>query len=176
MINADMFINNIGPFKYDMESETEAIEVPPSSSDNKPDPNWYQIDSNGHFHMFDAQGGTLPTLKYVIEEVDEEITRSEYQCAICNEVVEPSYIPDGSNVYRRFIPGPTHTRFIVHEYTGTINSSERVSFYTSDMFGIAVVSSIQLENHKVALNLTVLSLATRGTNSELPGLPTSRED
>lgn len=78
-----------------------------------PDPNWKQVDRNGHVHVwhFDAEGrASTPTLKFVrtgswFSEDGEEYPEGHRVCLLCEELVVPEV-----RVERRSVPGITRYR------------------------------------------------------------------
>ncbi|MFI6737428.1 hypothetical protein ACIBI9_31270 [Nonomuraea sp. NPDC050451] len=126
-----LFIDNKGPYAYEMRDETSHIEGY-SLSSPQPDPAWSHVDTQGHFHAFNLENGglALPTLIY-----------NEYgvpHCAICNEFVEPHFLAGG--ITHESIPGPKRVSITVPRYNRDVNHGDRVSFYTREMFGIAKVT------------------------------------
>ena len=78
-----------------------------------PDPDWKQVDRNGHTHVwqFDAEGrASTPTLKFVrtgswFSEDGEEYPEGYRACVLCEELVIPAV-----RVERRNVPGITRYR------------------------------------------------------------------
>lgn len=69
-----------------------------------PDPDWEHADSNGHLHAF-AEKGETPTLTRYSVNIPcdgscggvcegEGYDEWQWKCAICDEAVEPRFIPD----------------------------------------------------------------------------------
>lgn len=135
-----IYINGTGPYACEFTQETQLIQMS-SLEDKKPDPNWFVIDDNGHFHAFDMEHGSLPTLTYTEDFI--EGGSWEYQCALCREIVVPHFIPGG--VVTTTIEGRRSAGFTIPRYNRSIDKHQRVSFYTQDMFGIARVVAFGID-------------------------------
>ena len=63
------------------------------SYSSEPDPKWKFTDAQGHYHYISKK--EYPTLIWIVdEEADDEYTESgHYECAACNERIEPGRIP-----------------------------------------------------------------------------------
>lgn len=155
---ADLFINNIGPHQYQLEVNQELIEVT-SMDSKKPDPHWFTIDNQGHFHTF-ADDDSLPTLEMHTEETPSWYTLdrlctycdsfhanspvSYYRCRLCQDVVAPNYVADhspGSDM----IPGLVTIFLTVEHFGQNVEIGETVSWYNKTHFGTGKVMSIHLK-------------------------------
>lgn len=102
-VRAEASIND-GPF-FPAELTTGAdVEMIRSETAVKPDPAWEHVDSHGHFHAF-AEDGKTPTLATWLEQMPcdgscggvcegEGYSEERWKCAICDEAVEPRFVPD----------------------------------------------------------------------------------
>jgi hypothetical protein len=96
---------------HELEVTTEAIEIT-SISNDEPDPDWTETDSQGHRHYRSTTetGGPYPTLQWKPDMVHcsdchEEEDHGHLVCIQCGERVQPGMrpLPPGRN----FIPGMT---------------------------------------------------------------------
>jgi hypothetical protein len=175
MLNGGIFINNIGPFDYVMQSDTELINVETLGDALEIDPEWFHVDEKGHFHAFNMDNQATPTLKYVTETFDdgwdESSILSEHRCIICDAKVVPNYL-----VRRKppseTISGPTTTKFTIDRYTHDAHMGQQVSFYSGLMFGLARVTHVhvnreRMESLRFSVEFTCQFLARRGSSGDL---------
>jgi hypothetical protein len=144
-------INGGQPLACSVRFEQDMIDVS-SLTASKPDPAWQMVDAAGHYHAW-AKGGQLPTLTIVevpepCEECDDDEddepceghTRTEYQCRLCHQVIEPRTVPDEAARNRR-IPGRSNHIILIDgltdqpppETTGLV--SVKVTAGAKTMFG-----------------------------------------
>lgn len=155
--DADLFINNIGPHKYQLVLEQELIEF--ASMDSKaPDSDWTTIDNQGHFHTF-ADDDSLPTLEMHIEEEPEwhrlvncnqscdaihsSFPVSYYRCRLCKDAVAPHFMSSWTK--NEAIPGRKSASITVEHFGQNVEIGETVSWYNKTHFGTGKVMSIHLK-------------------------------
>lgn len=175
-ITHGMFINNIGPFVYTMQQNTNYIEVTSLGDSLEIDPEWFHIDENGHFHAFNMDTQLMPTLKFVTEGFDSEVWGDfaivEHRCIICNVKVEPNYLVRHRPPVEA-IPGLTTTKFTIDQYPHDARMGQQVSFYTGLMFGFARITHVHVnparENGRITVDVefTCDFLARRGSSGNL---------
>jgi hypothetical protein len=139
-----IYINGTGPYAYEFTEDTDYLQME-HYENKKPDPHWFVLDDNGHFHAFNMELETLPTLRYmdgVICANDETVTL-EYRCVLCEDLVVPHFFPGGLKTTT--IEGPRSAGFTIPRYNRSIDRNQLVSFYTQNMFGIARVVAFGIE-------------------------------
>jgi hypothetical protein len=171
-----MFINNVGPFEYTMQKDTQFIDVTDLGDTLEVDPEWFHIDENGHFHAFNMDTQLTPTLKHVTETVDEywggSTVVDEHRCVICNASVTPNYVVRHAPPLKT-ISGPTTTTFVIDKYAHDAHMGQQVSFYSGLMFGLAHITHVHVtpwseyNTIKVKVEFTCDFLARRGSNGNL---------
>jgi len=154
---ADLYIDNHGPFEYEFVMEQSTL-TEGCAYNYEPDPQWFHIDSKGHFHAFDFNStDPLPTLER--EEISVEYHGEDvshygiYLCKLCRESIEPNYLDIGL----RYDVSQGHTQlgFTIPRYNRSISKEQRVSFYTTHMFGIARVVAFGIEESWDGKNVSV---------------------
>lgn len=147
----DLFINNIGPHKYQMEANSDVIETT-SLPTKTPDSDWSTIDNQGHFHTF-ADDDSLPTLEMHSEELIDflngGITRpyTYYLCRLCRDVIAPHFMESSGSIWRTFesVPGTARITLTVEHFGQNVEIGETVSWYNKTHFGTGKVMSIHLK-------------------------------
>lgn len=153
-----LFINSHGPYDYEYHDDTPEIDVS-SLGNPRPDPEWFHIDEHGHFHAFNMEANSLPTLHH-----DEfGIPR----CTLCNSPVKPHYL--AVRIRTETITGPKSIRLTVPNYNRDIGHDDRVSFFTQAMFGIARVGGFSFThfNEGVTISLTLACEFIAKRNNDL---------
>ena len=86
-----LFINNNAwASDYDWTIEQEQIDVTPERT-TKPDPKWFDVDRQGHYHAFsDDERDLLPTLRATVTGEENPIVT--YRCRICNMEIKPVWV------------------------------------------------------------------------------------
>jgi hypothetical protein len=136
------------PGRIDIEQETETIY---SNIATKPDQRWEQVDDNGHFHAFSADG-KLPTLVPKTRHVDcdgihtypmddcDGYDVTDYYCRICNAEIEPKYVSDPGPW---IVPTGKSWTVIVEQHVGPqAEVSVRATVGDAVMFGVAVATRL----------------------------------
>lgn len=114
----------------------------------KPDMRWQFVDAEGHWHAFSLdRDEQLPTLTWKTIPVPcdgscggvcegEGTTRTEYRCRICDEVIEPGWVPDPGP---HSIGGLWNWRLVVQCYVPLGSFvTVRVSTPGGEFFGVAL--------------------------------------
>jgi hypothetical protein len=145
--------------------ERELIDISAALPSVQPDSAWSEVDPQGHFHAF-AADGTLPTLTYPTFGDESRVTWLE--CRLCFAVIEPSYVPaeDGAGFGRRSAPGrtrwdvnatlPIEPRVLGSLLGAQVSVRMRDTATDNARFGVAVV--------------TRLSITARSADVELEGM------
>jgi hypothetical protein len=143
--------------------ERELIDISSDLPTVQPDSAWSEVDPQGHFHAF-AADGTLPTLTNPTFGDESLVTWLE--CRLCFAVIEPSYVPaeDGVRFGRRSAPG--RTRWDVNAtlpieprvLDGSLRAAQvsvRMRDTATDKarFGVAVVTRLSIDARSADVEL-----------------------
>jgi hypothetical protein len=149
-VGAAVVINDGPEVDGTLTVETPMIEVR-SGCATKPDPGWTLIDEAGHYHAF-GRDGKLPTLVARNRHIEcdgscggvcggEGYDITQHFCAICDELIEPDYVPDSG---AHLIPGPRSWTVEVDDLVQGAVVTVRIVANGEVLFGVASVGSFEV--------------------------------
>lgn len=129
-----------------LEIQMDSIEVT-SISESFPDMSWEFVDSQKHWHAWDAKG-ELPTLEAKAREEPcsdpdncgcDGYPITIYHCRICGEIIQPAWISTGP--IRKFIPGRQTWKIMAQTARLMVGETCTVRSYYKDrvFFGVGRV-------------------------------------